>query len=349
MAGRALGKARGASQGPLLICQAWIGSYRHASCPSEGLPGFRSCLLPRKKSLLELLKLASIGTAPAEKGSLLYCLLSWWHSAYYCWFGLGIWLFQGLIFRTAFQCSHCIPAPAGSCIWCSAPVHLKPLSFGNSSFSMHADFYVLVDLLPASIFLQPCSTSSTGTCFRSSQTLFLEVICFKAYVITGRNLSLQRGFKTALFGVSYSSAFFSCSCLRKNCALDSFYNWHGNFWREKRGKSGWVPYFSCIWTYSAIGKNPMWQIKYHSKDHLFQRAGCDIHYYFSVLLLQGCIPDLRVKSKAHQMSDSIQCCFKVIVKSLLVQKIMVIIAKACGLWFFSEVRKMALMKLVQLF
>lgn len=142
----------------LLICQVWISSHRRASCPSEGSPGFCSCFLPRRKRLLELLNLASVGTAPTEKASLLYCLLSWWHFAYHCWSSLEVALFQGLVFRNAFQCAQCIPAPAGTwCMRCSAPVHLTPLSFGDSSSNVHADFYMLVDLLLASVFLEPAA------------------------------------------------------------------------------------------------------------------------------------------------------------------------------------------------
>lgn len=197
--------------------------------PLRAHPGCAAALLPCRKCLLESLKLANVGTAPVEKGNLLYCLLSWWHFAYYCWFGLEIWLFQGLTFRNAFQCAHCIPAPAGNCIRCSAPVHLRSYRQSSEASNMHADFYMLMDLLPASVFLQPAAlVALEHISDLYSQTLFLEVIYFKACVITGRNPSLQRVFKTALFLVSYLSAFFSCLCLRKNFALDSFYNWHAN-------------------------------------------------------------------------------------------------------------------------
>lgn len=92
------GKARGAGRGPLLICHVWISRHRHTSSPSEGSPGLCSCCLPRRKGLSEFLKLASVGTAPVEKGNLLYCLLSWWHLAHSCWSRLEIWCFFRVLF-----------------------------------------------------------------------------------------------------------------------------------------------------------------------------------------------------------------------------------------------------------
>lgn len=210
------GERWGAGRGPLLICHAWISRCRHASSPSERSPGLCSCCLPRRKGLSEFLKLASVGTAPVEKGNLLYCLLSWWHFAHSCWSHLEIWLFfRGLVFRSAFQCAHCIPAPAGNCVQCAAPVHLMPLSFGDSFSNAHAAFLMLGDL-PAGVSLRPAARVALQHGSDLHRLLFLQVTCFKAWVITGRNPSLQRGFRRALFLVSYLSAFFSCLCLRKN-------------------------------------------------------------------------------------------------------------------------------------